>query len=63
LRLIDGGADPVSGAHLYHYYKEQIPNADAVLLERVGHYPQTEAPQAVVKAFLEFHARLGTTRE
>lgn len=63
LRLIDGGADPVSGAHLYHYYKEQIPNADAVLLERVGHYPQTEAPQAIVKAFLEFHARLGTTRE
>ncbi len=62
LRLIDGGADPVSGAHLYHYYKEQIPNADAVLFEKIGHYPQTEAPEAVVKAFLEFHSRLGTIK-
>lgn len=55
LRLIDGGADPVSGAHLYHYYLEQVPNADAVLLDRIGHYPHTEAPEAVVEAFLDFH--------
>ncbi|MEX0645209.1 MAG: alpha/beta hydrolase [Parvularculaceae bacterium] len=62
LRLINGGADPVSGAHLYHYYKEQVPNADAVLFEKIGHYPQTEAPVAVATAFLEFHKRLGTVR-
>lgn len=55
LRLIDGGADPVSGAHLYEYFRQQIPNADAVLLHEIGHYPQTEAPEAVAKAFLEFH--------
>lgn len=55
LRLIDGGADPVSGAHLYRHYKELVPNADAVLLESIGHYPQTEAPTLVTDAFLEFH--------
>lgn len=55
LRLINGGADPVSGAHLYRHYKALVPNADAVLLETIGHYPQTEAPEAVAEAFLEFH--------
>ncbi len=60
LRLIDGGADPVSGAHLYHYYLEQVPNADAVLFDRIGHYPHTEAPEAVLSAFLEFHRNLKT---
>jgi pimeloyl-ACP methyl ester carboxylesterase len=60
LRLINGGADPVSGAHLYHYYKEQAPNADAVLFETIGHYPHTEAPDRVLAAFLEFHRNLKT---
>ena len=55
MRLINGGADPVSGAHLYHYYKEQIPNADAVLFDELGHYPHTEGPDQVLAAFLEFH--------
>ncbi len=60
LRLIDGGADPISGKHLYEYYLEQIPNADAVLLEDIGHYPHTEAPERVLKAFQEFHNRIKT---
>ena len=60
LRLIDGGADPVSGAHLYHYYMEQISNADAVLLADIGHYPHTEAPEAVTEHFLQFHRMHGT---
>lgn len=60
LRLINGGADPVSGAHLYYHYLEQVPNADAVLFERIGHYPHTEAPEAVVEAFLAFHKAHGT---
>lgn len=59
-RLIDGGADPVSGAHLYHYYKKLIPSADAVLLDSIGHYPQTEAPEAVIREVLEFHKRIHT---
>ena len=59
LRLIDGGRDPVSGEHLYHYYREEVPNADAVLLEDIGHYPHTEAPDRVLSAFLEFHEKVG----
>ena len=60
LRLINGGADPVSGAHLYHYYLEQVPNADAVLFDDIGHYPQTEAPDLVLSAFFDFHRKLRT---
>ncbi len=63
LRLIDGGADPVSGRHLYEYYLDQIPNADAVLLDDIGHYPQTEAPERVLSAFFDFHKKLGTIVE
>lgn len=60
LRLIVGGADPVSGEHLYHYYRELIPHADAVLLPAIGHYPQTEAADKVMAAFREFHRRRRT---
>ncbi|MCA8887526.1 MAG: alpha/beta hydrolase [Parvularculaceae bacterium] len=60
LRLIDGGADPVSGAHLFQHYKKIVPNADAVLLEKIGHYPHTEAPDAVVDAFFDFHQTIMT---
>jgi pimeloyl-ACP methyl ester carboxylesterase len=60
MRLIDGGADPVSGAHLYHYYREKIQNPDAVLFDDIGHYPHTEAPERVLAAFLEFHRNLKT---
>lgn len=55
MRLIDGGADPVSGKHLYDYYLEQVPGADAVLFEDIGHYPHTEAPERTLAAFLDFH--------
>jgi pimeloyl-ACP methyl ester carboxylesterase len=60
LRLIDGGVDPVSGKHLYDYYLEQVPNADAVLFEDIGHYPHTEAPSRVIGSFFEFHRNIGT---
>lgn len=60
LRLINGGADPVSGRHLYHHYKSLIPDADAVLFDDIGHYPHTEAPTRVLGAFTEFHTNLGT---
>ncbi len=58
MRLIDGGFDPVSGEHLYHHYRQEIPDADAVLLEDIGHYPHTEAPERVLEAFLAFHDNL-----
>ncbi len=55
LRLINGGQDPISGKHLYDHYREIIPNADAVLLSDIGHYPQTEAPARVFDALMDFH--------
>lgn len=60
MRLIDGGADPVSGAHLYYYFLEQIPQADAVLLPEIGHYPQTEAPEETLRHFREFQKKQRT---
>ncbi len=61
LRLIDGSLDPVSGAHLAARYREIVPDADVVDLPHVGHYPQIEDPDAVLRAFLAFHERLRTT--
>ena len=58
LRLIDGPADPVSGAHMATRYCELVPNPDVVLLEGIGHYPQIEDPAGVLRAFLEFVAPL-----
>ncbi len=57
MRLINGTDDPVSGRHLLERYREIIPNADVVALEGVGHYPQVEAPGAVLSAFMDFHKK------
>jgi pimeloyl-ACP methyl ester carboxylesterase len=54
LRLIDGPDDPVSGLHLAEHYRARVPNADVVLLPGIGHYPQTEAPDDVVREFFSF---------
>lgn len=53
-KVIDGMADPISGAHLVARYKELVPNHNVTELHDIGHYPQVEAPQAVLKAYLEF---------
>lgn len=58
LRVIDGEVDPVSGAHMVERYHQLIPNADAVLLQGIGHYPQIEAPVQVLKYYLAFRDHL-----
>lgn len=58
MRLINGLDDPVSGRHLVERYRELIPKPDVVELEGIGHYPQIEAPGAVLAAFLDFHKKL-----
>ena len=55
LRLINGVMDPISGIHMAEHYKMVIPNPDVVLIENIGHYPQLEAPELVLKYFFEFH--------
>lgn len=58
LRLINGPADPVSGAHMVARYRALMPQPDVVSLDGIGHYPQTEAPKAVLDAYFEFLDRL-----
>ena len=54
LRFINGPLDPVSGAMMVTRYRQIIPDPDVVVLHGVGHYPQVEAPEAVLKAFFSF---------
>ena len=55
MRLIDGPCDPNSGRHMADRYAELVPDADVVLLdETIGHWPQIEDPQGVLRHFLEF---------
>jgi len=60
IKLIDGMVDPVSGAHLVARYKELVPNHNVTELHDIGHYPQVEAPQAVLDAYLAFRKTLET---
>lgn len=59
LRMVNGAADPISGAHMAMRYRELVPQPDIVSLEGIGHYPMVEAPQAVLEALLTF---LGSAR-
>lgn len=56
MRVIDGAFDPISGAHMVARYRELIADADTVLLDGIGHYPQLEAPAAVLEHYLQFRA-------
>lgn len=58
VRLIDGVEDTISGGHMARRYRELIPNPDVVELPGIGHYPQVEAPEAVLRAVMEFHDRI-----
>jgi pimeloyl-ACP methyl ester carboxylesterase len=53
MRLIDGPIDPNSGKHMADRYREVIPNPDIVMLaDDIAHWPQIEAPEAVLAHFL-----------
>lgn len=54
LCLIDGIADPVSGATIVARWRELLPATSIVELPGVGHYPQWESPAEVVESFLAF---------
>ena len=61
MRVIDGAVDPISGAHMVGRYRQLIPQPDTVLLEGIGHYPQTEAPDQVLAHYLQFREGLEAT--
>jgi pimeloyl-ACP methyl ester carboxylesterase len=56
LQLIWGLDDPVSGRHVLELAVPKLPRAVVTKLDGVGHFPQTEAPEAVaiaIRAFLK----------
>jgi pimeloyl-ACP methyl ester carboxylesterase len=54
MRLIDGPIDPNSGKHMADRYREVIPHPDVVMLaDDIAHWPQIEAPDAVLTHFLD----------
>lgn len=60
MRLIDGPSDPNSGRHMARRYLEVIPNPDVVMLDDdIAHWPQIEAPDAVLTHFLAHVNRVG----
>jgi pimeloyl-ACP methyl ester carboxylesterase len=52
VRFINGLLDPIAGAATVARYRELVPEPDVVELADVGHYPQVEAPEAVLAAVL-----------
>ncbi len=52
VRLVVGSLDPISGRHMAERYRELVRDPDLVLLDRLGHYPHVEDPEAVLAAFL-----------
>ncbi len=52
--LIDGTADTISGASIVARWREVIGAESVTELPRIGHYPQCEAPQAVLAALDRF---------
>lgn len=54
LRLINGPADPVSGAHMVRRYRALVADADVIKITDIGHYPQMEAPEMVLELFLRW---------
>ncbi len=56
LIVINGSLDPVSGEHMVKRLLELRPQTNVVRLPDVGHYPQVEAPEDVLRAYLVFRA-------
>jgi pimeloyl-ACP methyl ester carboxylesterase len=61
LAVIDGAADPVSGAHMVARWREVVGKGYVVLLDGIGHYPQIEAPDDVLRSYFAFLADAGIT--
>jgi len=60
--LINGSLDPVSGDHMVKRFEELVGQDYFICrLNRGGHYPQTEAPEAVGAAYLEFLGGVAST--
>jgi pimeloyl-ACP methyl ester carboxylesterase len=55
--LINGHRDPVSGKHMVDRMRQLRPAVEVYDLPEIGHYPQTEAPAEVLRAYTAFRAK------
>lgn len=58
IRVVLGGRDPASGAPLARAIRRLRADADIVLLEESGRWPQVDAPDATLETIESFHASL-----
>jgi pimeloyl-ACP methyl ester carboxylesterase len=49
-----GADDPVSGRHMAELFIKKIPGAAVDIMEKTGHYPQTERPAEINAKLLQF---------
>lgn len=54
LCLINGGFDPISGRHLADRFRALLPGAETIVMDKIGHYPQVEAPEEVMRHYRAF---------
>jgi pimeloyl-ACP methyl ester carboxylesterase len=59
IALTNGLLDPVSGEHLVDYVNQLNSAIPIWRLASIGHYPQTEAPGAVLESYYSFRWTLG----
>lgn len=58
-RFINGLDDPVSGRHLVKRFRELLPGLnDIVELEKIGHFPHFEAPEAFLVHYQRFREKI-----
>ncbi|KAL5014488.1 hypothetical protein ScPMuIL_008758 [Solemya velum] len=55
VHMIYGPADPVNPPPFAEHYRKVVPGSSLhVLVSRIGHYPQWEAPNDVLRSYIEF---------
>ncbi|KUJ83705.1 alpha/beta hydrolase [Microbulbifer flavimaris] len=54
VKLVNGIADPISGAHMVARFRQLIDKPNITELSGIGHYPQLEAPDAMTEAYFTF---------
>lgn len=54
VQMVNGSADPNSGAHMAARFRELVPGARIAALDSVGHWPQLDVPRRVAALVAEF---------
>ena len=54
LLMVNGGADPNSGAHMVRAFLDLAPSVPVVSLTSAGHWPHIQSPRLVAEAIIRF---------